>query len=78
MNFPKSTMYNLENDHACVIRNLLHNERLQYEYADHKGKDAAYYKTISEAIARMEQELEVLHSQMQKERDEVCLHAFKI
>ena len=54
MNFPKSTMYNLENDHACVIRNLLHNERLQYEYADHKGKDAAYYKTISEAVARME------------------------
>ena len=54
MHLPKETMYSLNNEHATIIRNLLHNERIQYEYCDYKGTDAVYFKTITEAIARME------------------------
>ena len=46
-------MYNLNHDHACLIRNLLHNERLQYAYCD-KALDAQWIRTVNEAIDRME------------------------
>lgn len=54
MNFPRDDMYNLKDNHACLIRNLLHNERLQYEYADIKALDAQWIRTVNEAIDRME------------------------
>jgi len=50
----KEMTFTLNNEHATIIRNLLHKERVEYQYCDYSGNDAIYYKTLTEAIARME------------------------
>jgi hypothetical protein len=44
-------MYPLNNEHATLIRNILHNERLRYQAIE---GDGAYIRTVTEAIDRME------------------------
>lgn len=46
-------MYNLKDSHACLIRNLLHNERIQYAHVG-RSPDAQWINTVNEAIDRME------------------------
>ena len=43
--------YYLTNDEATLIRNLLHNERMQYKA---EGREGAFYNTIVSAIDTME------------------------
>lgn len=51
MKSPKIEMYPLNNEHATLIRNILHNERLRYQAIE---GDGAYIRTVTEAIDRME------------------------
>jgi hypothetical protein len=46
--------FTLTEDNAALIRNLLHKERIEYQYCDYTGNDAVYFKNITETIARME------------------------
>lgn len=54
MRLPKDMTFTLNEDHAALIRNLLHRERIEYQYCDYTGNDAMYFKTVTEAITRME------------------------
>ena len=55
MKSQKIEMYPLNNEHASVIRNLLHNERLKYKAIDGvSSKEGHYYNIITDAIERME------------------------
>ena len=55
MKSQKIEMYPLNNEHASVIRNLLHNERLKYQAIDGvSSKEGHYYTIITDAIERME------------------------
>jgi hypothetical protein len=46
-------MYPLSLDHASIIKNLLHNERLRYKGID-QPNEGIYFKSIDEAISRMD------------------------
>ena len=50
----KRTMYHLTHEEAGLIRNLLHRERIEYQYCDYTGNDAVYFKTVTDAISAME------------------------
>jgi len=49
----KIVMYPLSIDHASIIKNLLHNERLRYKGID-QPNEGIYFKSIDEAISRMD------------------------
>jgi len=46
--------YPLTHEEASLIRNLLHKERIEYQYCDYTGNDAIYFKTVTDAISAME------------------------
>lgn len=45
--------YPLNHEEASLIRNLLHKERIEYQYVDGRD-DARYFKTVNDAISAME------------------------
>lgn len=48
-------MYPLSNEHATIIKNLLHNERVRYQAIDGvQASEGHYYNLITDAIKRME------------------------
>jgi len=50
----KRMNYPLTHEEASLIRNLLHKERIEYQYCDYTGNDAVYFKTVTDAISAME------------------------
>ena len=50
----KRMNYPLTHEEASLIRNLLHKERIEYQYCDYTGNDAIYFKTVTDAISAME------------------------
>jgi hypothetical protein len=46
--------YYLTHEEASLIKNLLHKERIEYQYCDYTGNDAIYFKTVTDAISAME------------------------
>jgi len=45
--------YHLTNEESSLIRNLLHKEKIEYQYVEGK-EDARYFKTVNDAISAME------------------------
>mgnify|MGYP004355113553 CR=1 FL=1 len=55
MKSTKIEMYPLSNEHATIIKNLLHNERIRYQAIDGvQASEGHYYNLITDAIKRME------------------------
>jgi len=50
----KRMNYPLTHEEASLIRNLLHKERIEYQYCDYTGNDAIYFRTVTDAISAME------------------------
>jgi len=50
----KRMNYPLTHEEASLIRNLLHKERIEYQYCDYTGNDAMYFRTVTDAISAME------------------------
>ena len=50
----KRMNYYLTHEEASLIKNLLHKERIEYQYCDYTGNDAIYFKTVTDAISAME------------------------